>query len=206
MNHKTTNYEDGYEDGIYGDDFDEEEQPSDTSIADLAHEILTEADAIRECEVGAIAGAVTEVLSSAAAVAGGITMVPIDAPQVVPEIQFPKAICDFHFERASIEVPVARKVLGTNFCSSCFNGLAINPAELVGANEDDVTVYRIWGSGGSRVRRASSQRELHAGHTYWQRNKEKIKARRAKNRERTREYNRRYWQSYKKIGAEVTEV
>jgi hypothetical protein len=63
----------------------------------------------------------------------------------------------------------------------------------------------MWGSGGSRVRRASSERELHASRTYWQRNKEKIMAHRAKNRERTREYNRRYWQSYKKIGAEATE-
>jgi hypothetical protein len=135
MNHAATNYGGGYEDGIYGDDFDEEEQPSDTSIADLAREILTEAGAIRECEVGAITGAVTEVLSSASAVAGGIIIVPIDAAPVADEIQFSKAICEPHFERASIEVPVARRVFGTNFCNSCFNGLPIDPAELVGANK-----------------------------------------------------------------------
>lgn len=186
MNHKAINNEGGCDDGVYSDESDDE-QPSDTSIADLAPDILTEAGAIRECEVGAIAGAVRDVLSSAATVADRAIIVPIDAARVLPEIQFSKAVCDPHLERASIEVPVARRVLGTNFCSSCFNGLAIDPAEHVGANEDDVTVYRMWGSGGARVRRASCERELHAGRTYWQRNKEKIMARRAKNRERTRE-------------------
>jgi hypothetical protein len=193
MNRKNEfSYDHGYEQEDF-DEFDEDEKASDAPLGEIADSILTEDGALRLLEVGAGAPAQSE-NSQTDLIDAGSTIIAIDPPRFSPDVRRNEAsICEPHSERVGVAVSAERVVHGTGFCGACFNGSAIDPAELIGeVDDDDRHVRHDLGFRRRRVQPRSGERERAALRRYWQKNRAAImERRRARLRARHQEQERR---------------